>query len=360
MQAYLNLMAEIIERGHSHPDRTGTGRRSLYGRQLVFDLRDGFPLITTRKMNLDFWIHELLWHISGSSDVRHLHQHGVKIWDHWAVTEDHIDHFIEHRLPHEMKELVGLKEFMQLKFEGSVGPIYGRNWRSIEVPYYPFRIEQPLDWTPPQYEPLHREQWDEMDDQSKEQYGSFEVYHKVQSLRTIDQLSTLIHRLQTKPYSSRHVMMSWIPENIPDESMSPQENVLFQYGALAPCPMFQQFFAVPGKTNIDRGGLSMLLYIRSSDVPIGLPANIAQYALLLAMIAQVVDREPYELIVMLGDAHIYEDQLSIAKEQCTREPHALPRLWLNPTVKDIDEFTRDDVDIRDYTHHAGLKYPISV
>lgn len=307
MKNYLNLMQQILTDGTTHPDRTGTGRRTVFGPQLRFDLNDGFPLVTTRDVPTKPFIAELLWHISGSDDVRDLHKHGVHIWDHWAVTQDNIDTLV-----------CGDKTNAENQIY-CVGPIYGPNWRGT---------------------------------QNKDNPDPF--------LKPSDQLTDLLVGLKTNPWSSRHVISAWIPQYIPNEGYSPQLNVLLGKGALAPCPVMQHYMVSPPRIEGGRLRLSMKLTQRSADFAIGSCSNIAQYALLLAMIAQVVDMEPYEFIYSLGDAHLYTNHLEQARIQIQRTPQRLPTLRLNPAVTSLYDFCLEDITIDDYCPLPAIKYPISV
>ena len=189
--------------------------------------------------------------------------------------------------------------------------------------------------------------------------SSFEQYAVDRYYQTVDQLNELIHNLKDRPFSSRHCITAWVPEYVPPEDISPQDAVLDGFGCLAPCHAFFQFFVRPGKD----GGKMILdcqMYQRSCDVPVGKPYNIAQYALLTTLIAQVVDMAPGELVITTGDKHIYADQVEKAKEQILREPLELPKLWINPDIKDLFKFTVEDIKIEGYDHHPRIDYPVAV
>ncbi|SMB84526.1 thymidylate synthase [Deinococcus hopiensis] len=264
MQPYLDLLRHILDSGVDTQDRTGTGRRRVFGYQMRFDLAQGFPLVTTKKIHFKGVVHELLWFLQGSSNIRYLQQHGVNIWDAWA--DEH----------------------------GELGPVYGVQWRS---------------W------PDGR--------------GG-----------TIDQISRLIQGLRDNPYSTRHLVTAWNPAEIEDM-------------ALPPCHTMFQFF-------VSEGRLSCQLYQRSADVPIGVPFNIASYALLTQMVAQVVGLKPGEFIHTFGDAHIYLNQMDGVREQLTREPRALPHVRLNPDVRDLFAFRCEDLQLLGYDPHPHIKMPVSV
>src|SRR5438132_9512954 len=250
MQAYLDLVRRVLEEGEPRPDRTGVGTRSLFGHQLRFDLSEGFPLLTNRKLHLRSIVHELLWFIRGETNVRYLHEQGVSIWDEWADAN------------------------------GELGPVYGKQWRN---------------WTAPDG-------------------------------RSIDQLKNVIEQIQKDPHSRRLIVSAWNVGEIPQM-------------ALAPCHVMFQFY-VSGN-----GRLSCQLYQRSADLFLGVPFNIASYALLTHMVAQVTGLKPGEFVHTLGDAHLYLNHLEQADEQLKREPLPLPRLVIKREVKSIDDFRFEDIEI---------------
>ena len=264
MKPYLDLMRTILENGADKGDRTGTGTRSIFGYQMRFDLRDGFPLLTTKKLHLRSIIHELLWFLQGSTNIAYLKANGVSIWDEWA--DEH----------------------------GELGPIYGHQWRS----------------------------WDCADG------------------RTVDQISQLIHDIQHNPDSRRLIVSAWNVGEI--ERM-----------ALPPCHVMFQFY-------VNDGQLSCQLYQRSADVFLGVPFNIASYALLLMMVAQVTGLEPRYFIHTLGDAHLYNNHLEQAQLQLTREPRQLPVMRINPEVKSIFDFHYEDFTLEGYEPHPHIKAEVSV
>ena len=264
MKPYLDLMRTILENGADKGDRTGTGTRSIFGYQMRFDLRDGFPLLTTKKLHLRSIIHELLWFLQGSTNIAYLKENGVSIWDEWA--DEH----------------------------GELGPIYGHQWRS----------------------------WDCADG------------------RTVDQISQLIHDIQHNPDSRRLIVSAWNVGEI--ERM-----------ALPPCHVMFQFY-------VNDGQLSCQLYQRSADVFLGVPFNIASYALLLMMVAQVTGLEPRYFIHTLGDAHLYNNHLEQAQLQLTREPRQLPVMRINPEVKSIFDFHYEDFTLEGYDPHPHIKADVSV
>ncbi len=277
MKQYLELLYRVRQFGDFKGDRTGTGTWSVFGHQMRFDLRQGFPLVTTKKVHLKSVIHELLWFLAGDTNTAYLKKNGVSIWDEWA--DEH----------------------------GDLGPVYGYQWRS----------------------------WPAADG------------------RHIDQLSQVIEQIRSTPNSRRIIVSAWNPADLPDESISPQANVAAGRMALAPCHAFFQFYVCDGR-------LSCQLYQRSADIFLGVPFNIASYALLTMMIAQVCDLQPGEFIHTLGDAHLYSNHLEQADEQLGRTPFALPRIELNPGVRDLFAFGYDDFTLVDYEHHPHIKAPIAV
>jgi thymidylate synthase len=264
VRAYLDLLGRVLDEGVVKGDRTGTGTRSVFGHQMRFDLTAGFPLVTTKKVHVKSVVGELLWFISGDTNVRWLHDHGITIWDEWA--DDN----------------------------GELGPVYGRQWRSWPTP----------------------------------------------SGRSVDQLAQVIDQIRRDPDSRRLVVSAWNVADIPAM-------------ALAPCHTLFQFYVADGR-------LSCQLYQRSADVFLGVPFNIASYALLTRMVAQVTDLEPGELVHTLGDAHLYLNHLDQARTQLARSPRPLPELWLDSTVRDIDGFTFDSIKVTGYDPHPGIRAPIAV
>lgn len=277
MKQYLDLLRAVRDHGVEKSDRTGTGTRSIFGYQMRFDLAQGFPLVTTKRVHLKSIIHELLWFLSGDTNTRYLKENGVSIWDEWATAS------------------------------GDLGPVYGYQWRS----------------------------WPAADG------------------RIIDQISDVIAQIRTRPDSRRLIVSAWNPAQLPDEGSRPQDNVERGLMALAPCHAFFQFYVAGGK-------LSCQMYQRSGDIFLGVPFNIASYALLTLMVAQVVGLEPGELIHTLGDAHLYLNHLEQADEQLSRAPHPLPNMVLNPAVCDIFAFRYEDFRLDGYRHHPPIAAPIAV
>ncbi len=264
MKQYLDLLDHILQNGVQKADRTGTGTISCFGYQMRFDLKQGFPMLTTKKLHLKSIIHELLWFLKGDTNIEYLKEHNVKIWDAWADEN------------------------------GNLGPVYGKQWRSWESPN-----------------------------------GEF-----------IDQISNAINTIKTNPDSRRIIVNAW---NVGELSKM----------ALTPCHALFQFYVADGK-------LSCLLYQRSADTFLGVPFNIASYALLTMMVAQVCDLEYGEFIHSFGDVHLYNDHLEQAKLQLTREPRKLPIIRINSAVKDIFDFKFDDFELMDYDPLPHIKAKVSV
>ncbi len=277
MKQYLELLQTIMDRGAQRGDRTGTGTRSIFGTQLRFDLAEGLPLATTRKVFFKGVIYELLWFLAGDTNIKYLTEHNVHIWDSWADEK------------------------------GDLGPIYGAQWRA---------------WQGPGGE-------------------------------RIDQLSQVIQQIRTQPESRRHIVSAWNPAVLPDERISPQDNVRAGRAALASCHTLFQFYVAEGR-------LSCLLYQRSADAPVGLVFNIAQYSLLTLMVAQQCDLQPGDFVWTGGDCHIYLNQMEGVREQLTREPRPLPRLVIKRRPPSILEYRPEDLELLDYNPHPPIKYPVAV
>ncbi len=264
MQAYLDLMRHVLDQGQDKSDRTGTGTRSVFGHQMRFDLSQGFPVLTTKKLHLKSIIHELLWFLKGDTNIGYLKENGVRIWDEWADEQ------------------------------GNLGPVYGHQWR-----HWPARD------------------------------GS-----------EIDQIVQLVESLKKNPDSRRHLVTAWNPTDV--DQM-----------ALPPCHCLFQFYVANGK-------LSCQLYQRSADIFLGVPFNIASYALLTLMLAQVCGYEPGDFVHTLGDAHLYSNHFEQAQLQLTREPRPLPRMWINPEITDLFAFHFEDFRLEGYDPHPHISAPVAV
>jgi len=277
MKQYLDLLRHVRENGTFKGDRTGTGTYSVFGYQMRFDLSEGFPLVTTKKIHFKSVVHELLWFLKGDTNTQYLKDNGVRIWDEWADEN------------------------------GDLGPVYGFQWRN----------------------------WPNANGAS------------------VDQVKQVVEQLKTNPNSRRIIISAWNPSDLPDETISPQQNVKEGRMALAPCHAFFQFYVSEGK-------LSCQLYQRSADIFLGVPFNIASYALLTMMLAQVCDLEPGDFVHTLGDAHLYTNHQEQVELQLSRDPLPLPQMKLNPEIKDIFDFTFDDFELVDYQHHEHIKGIVAV
>jgi thymidylate synthase len=269
MQQYLNLLQHILDNGTTKEDRTGTGTKSVFGYQMRFNLQEGFPLVTTKKVHLKSIIHELLWFLKGETNIKYLSENGVKIWDEWADEN------------------------------GELGPVYGKQWRS---------------WAGANGE-------------------------------TFDQVKDVVHQLKTNPDSRRIIISAWNVAELPQM-------------ALMPCHSFIQFYTAMG--NNGKRKLSCQLYQRSADVFLGVPFNIASYALLTMMLAQVSDMEYGDFVHTFGDVHIYNNHVDQVNTQLSRTPFALPVMKINAEKKDIFNFVFEDFTLDNYECHPGIKAPVAV
>jgi len=277
MQNYLDLLADIRDNGVDRGDRTGTGTRSVFGRQLRFDLAEGFPILTTKKVHFKSVVNELIWFLSGDTNTRWLRDNGVSIWDEWATDE------------------------------GDLGPLYGAQW---------------VNWP-------------------TKDGGS------------INQIDYVVDCLQNRPESRRILFHAWNVEYLPDETVSPQENVKQGCMALPPCHLLYQFYVANGK-------LSAMLYIRSSDAFLGLPFNIASVALLVHMLAQQVGLTPGEVIVTMGDCHLYSNHWEQVATQLAREPKARPQLAILRTPPSIYDYRFEDFELQGYDPEPNISAPVAI
>ncbi len=264
MQPYLDLMRRVRDHGTLKSDRTGTGTRSVFGHQMRFDLAQGFPLVTTKKLHMKSIVHELLWFLKGETNIAYLKANGVRIWDEWADKD------------------------------GNLGPVYGKQWRS---------------WAAPEG-------------------------------RTIDQISDVVAQIKSNPDSRRLIVSAWNPVDLPKM-------------ALAPCHCLFQFYVADGK-------LSCQLYQRSADIFLGVPFNIASYALLTLMMAQVTGLKPGDFVHTFGDAHLYSNHMEQVERQLARQIRPLPHLWINPEVSSIFDFKFDDFELTGYDPHSHIAAPVAV
>jgi thymidylate synthase len=274
MQQYLDLLNHILENGTQKSDRTGTGTISYFGYQMRFDLSDGFPCLTTKKLHLKSIIHELLWFIKGDTNIKYLKENGVRIWDEWADEN------------------------------GDLGPVYGHQWRN----------------------------WNS---------------------EGIDQLSIAIDTIINNPDSRRIIVSAWNPSVMPDTSKSFAENVANGKAALPPCHAFFQFY-------VNNGKLSCQLYQRSADVFLGVPFNIASYALLTMMVAKVTKLEPGDFVHTFGDVHLYNNHIEQAKLQLTRTPRPLPKMLIKKETDSIFDFSYEDFELVNYDPHPHIKAAVSI
>ena len=370
MKQYLELLKDILENGHRHEDRTGVGRISVFGRELRFKMSDGFPLPGASAVYYKGMIKETLWFIGGNDNANLLSDQGVKIWDKWKVTRDVIRQFMKSRYSIDDSTEMGKKALESLTeasaefMDGTIGPMYGKIWRNAprsivsEFDTLPDFSELPSDKIE-----LYKSEWERATERRKTDEKlanlSFEEYAVRRYITTVDQFQTLINNIKSNPYSSRLCMTAWIPEYIPSDKTVPEHNPFSYKGVLAPCHLFVQCFVTPPKTEGGRKRLSLKMTMRSSDVPVGTPYNISQYALILAMIAQCCDMDCEDLIISFGDAHIYFDQEEKVREHIIRTPPPLPKLWLNPEIKDIYKFTFDDIRIDGYDPLSAMGYPVA-
>jgi thymidylate synthase len=274
MKAYHDLLKHILENGTEKTDRTGTGTKSVFGYQMRFDLSEGFPMVTTKKVHLKSIIYELLWFLKGDTNINYLTENGVRIWNEWADEN------------------------------GDLGPVYGHQWRN----------------------------WNS---------------------EGIDQIKEVIHTLKTNPDSRRMLVSAWNPSVMPDTSKAFAENVANGKAALPPCHAFFQFYVADNK-------LSCQLYQRSADVFLGVPFNIASYALLTLMVAQVCGLEAGDFVHTFGDVHIYSNHREQVDLQLSRDCRPLPTMKLNSTIKNIDDFTFEDFELIGYDPHPTIKAPVAV
>ncbi len=277
MKQYLDLLRDVMQNGVDKEDRTGTGTRSVFGRQVRYDLAQGFPLLTTKKLHIRSILHELLWFLTGDTNIRYLQENGVSIWDEWATAE------------------------------GELGPVYGAQWRN----------------------------WQGADG------------------KRYDQISALIDGLKNNPDSRRHIINGWNVALLPDESQKPWENAAAGKMALPPCHVLYQFYVAGGK-------LSASLYIRSNDLFLGNPYNTASLAFLTHMLAQQCDLQVGEIVLSIGDAHIYSNHFEQVETQLQRTPGPLPQLKIQRKAESIFDYRFEDFEIIDYQAQPHIKAPIAV
>ncbi len=361
-KAYIDLLKKIKEEGVYSMDRTGVGRHRIFGVQTRFDISDGtLPVVTTRKVYTDAIIKELLWFISGSYNTQELRDQKVKIWDKWTINENDIKAFADKYAAGNEKLHQALLAYTTENYLDTIGEMYGAMWRNApRNDVHRLWPEVPLDEIPSDKIEQYKADYKELVETSKDPVNvTLEQYCSMNYYATVDQLNELIRNLKKRPYSSRLVVSAWIPSHVPFEELSPKENVLLGRGALAACHAMFQCFAVPPNVEGGKPILSLMMLQRSCDTPVGGNYNIAQYSLLLALIAHCCDMEPGEFIWSTGDTHIYSDQMPLVDEQIARTPFPAPKLWLNPEKKDLFSFTFDDIKILDYKCHPHIPYPVA-
>lgn len=387
MKEYLNILKQIRDNGFDKPDRTGTGRRSIFGVQMRFDLSQGeLPVVTTRSIPTDKFIKELLWFISADTDNKNLNEQDVKIWNKWAVKEKDIEDFYEKHIRskareqfikqfEDNKEKVDVNKLTEAltehknmfmknvgdKYIGLIGPMYGFLWRNAPGTYHnPFNLHREYEDIPSDKLEFYQEEFLKTQNPNSLLGADpeFREFALANYLSSIDQLNELVVNLKKDPYSSRLIVTALIPQFFSIPGFLPQENVLIDRGCLYPCHMLFQCFVSPAKEEGGKLRLSLKMTQRSSDFPIGVPYNLAQYGLLLHLLAHVTNMEPYEFIWESGDTHIYLPHKETVDEQLLREPYPSPKVWLNPEVKDLFKFTVDDIKILDYKCHPKLKYEV--
>ncbi len=289
MRNYLDLCGHVLEHGEDRSDRTGTGTRSVFGYQMRFDLSEGFPLLTTKRVHFPSLAKELIWFVSGDTNIKWLVENKVRIWNEWPYAKfQKSDDFKGETMKEFVEKVIEDDDFAQ-KY-GDLGPVYGKQWRNFNG---------------------------------------------------VDQLQTVIDTIRHNPSSRRIILSAWNPAELEDM-------------ALPPCHAFLQFYVSAS------GKLSLQLYQRSADIFLGVPFNIASYALLLHMVAKITDLEVGEFVHTLGDAHIYNDHFEVVALQLQREPKPLPKLIIHGNQKEIDDFKFEDFEIVDYDHHPAIKAKVSV
>ena len=366
MQNYQNLLKDILDHGHDHIDRTGIGRRSIFGTQLRFDLSDGsFPLETTRFISEKVVIAETLMFIGGHTNTAFLNEHGVKIWDPWAIHDQTVVNYVE-KLVQAGFVKPEAAPFMIENFNpesiGEIGPMYGffwRHWPTLAQNIHREAVIRKVSDLPSDFVNTLSQVYADLTEEAKKE-TSLDDFLLIHYYSSVDQLNELILNLKNDPFSSRHVVTAFNPEYTPVPGFTPDENILIGKGCLMPCHFAFQCFVLPAKEQGGKLRLSLMWSQRSVDSAVGLPYNIASYALLLKLLAHCTDMDAYELIFSGGDTHLYLPHLETVQEQLSREPLPSPTLWLNPDKKDLFAFTFDDIKVNDYQHHPKLKYDIFV
>lgn len=366
MKQYIDVLKDIRDNGFDHPDRTGTGRRSLFGVTMRFNMNDGFPLVTTKHLFYKGAFRELFWFISGSSNIMDLLRNDVHIWDKWAVNSETIENVLSEVEEKDKPDIVKkqIEEALNTFYIHSIGPMYGYVWRHAPNDTTVKKIYEspvPFEDIASDKVTLFKKLYDEQKPVGEDKLPiPFEDMAVLMNSQKVDQLQQLILGLRRDPYSARHCMSAWVPAYLPIPGVPPRENVLHGRGALAPCHVFIQCFVSPPSAQGQKNRLSLMLYQRSNDAALGGPFNIAQYSLLLHLLSHVTDMEPHEFIYNNGDTHLYQDQLPFVDEQIARAPYPLPQLKINTTEKDIFKIRFEDIEIINYQHHKKISYPVSV
>ena len=353
MKKHLDLLKEILATGVNLPDRTGAGRRKVFGRQLRFNLQEGFPLPTTRQMFTGTLIKETLWFLTGSCSNKDLRDKGVSIWNQWELTDEYLDRFLD---------ILVAEEFLYRVKETNKRVKSKVLDKFLWFLYHLTSNDATYLFEEPSRAGVNIRTHASLNNRINSigrMYGAIWRGKGTEGDRVgRDQIAELVYNLKNDPYGSRHCVSAWDPESAALPDFSPEENVLLGFGCLTACHCFFQCIVIPNEAT-GKNQLSLALNIRSSDTPVGLSYNIAQYALLTHMLAQVSDMEVGDLVINLGDAHIYFNQIETAKIHVQREPLPLPSLWLNPEIKNIDDFKFDDIRIENYQYHEKLDYKVN-
>lgn len=377
---YLANLADIHANGVNHEDRTGVGRRSIHGVMMKIDLSGGkVPLVTTRKINPEAPVNEMLMFIDGSTFP---HEHGVKFWDQWLPTEADYEAYVLQELkfhygekweeeaakdPNFEQHKAGMIAKLKQTYGENIGPMYGNQWRFWPIPvgFDGKSARKPVKGDPRKLIASDRlanfkTSMPDVDFPEDPNEPMEAIWHEV----FVDQLFELQKNLRERPYSSRHVITTWNPAYVPDETVSPGLNVLNGRGCLAPCHIMVQCHVLDPKEEGGKKRLRLQLFCRSQDYPVGTVFNIAQYAVLAHMLAHTTGMEADELIYMGGDVHLYLNQMDVAPKQLAREPLPSPTIWINPEKTDLFQIKREDIRIEGYQFHPDdvtdpIKYPVS-
>lgn len=364
MKNFIELLKDIYINGKDHDtDRTGVGRRRSFGHMLRFDMsEDKFPLVTTRQINLNTVIAETLWFISGSTNNNELVEKGCNIWTPWATSLDSVKRYAAKLVDRGIITPVDVKAIMDSvpdEIIGEIGPMYGANWR-----WWPRRSQhvrkeaviREVKDMPSDFVTTMTAAYEAIDDAEFDKSKfSLDDFIKAHYYSHVDQLGELIYNLKNDPYGSRHLITAYDPDMNPLPGFTPDENVIAEKGALMPCHYAWQVFVKPALSGHIKPRISLMFQMRSWDVFLGGPFNIAGYGLILKMLAHCLDYDCDELICVAGDAHIYYNQFDAVETQIGREPRSLPKLFLNPEKKDFFSFTKEDFRLEGYEPHPAIK-----